>query len=94
MDRVSWFLVETGWEVVESEGQRVGHVKEVVGDTGKDIFNGLAVSPGLLKTTLYVPAEVVGAIEEGIVHLTISKQEFETLEHHGEVPPSEQFRAD
>jgi hypothetical protein len=92
-DRVSWFVVEPGWEVIDAAGDRVGQVKEIVGDTGKDIFNGLAVSPGLLKPVRYVPAEVVGIIEEGHVHLKIARAEFERLGEHGEVPPSEQFRA-
>jgi sporulation protein YlmC with PRC-barrel domain len=92
-DPVSWFVVEPGWEVVDSGGSRIGHVKEIVGDTGKDIFNGLAVSAGLLKPTRYVPAELVGTIEEGHVHLTIPRDQFERLDAHGEVPPSEQFRA-
>lgn len=93
-DPVSWLVIEPGWEVVDSSGKPVGKVNETVGDAGDDIFNGLAVSPGLLRPARYVPAEVVGAIEEGRVHLTISEREFDELEHHEEPPPSEQFRAD
>jgi len=92
-DQVSWFLVDHGWEVVDATGKRVGEVREIVGDTGKDIFNGLAVGTGLLKRPRYVPSEAVGVIEEGRVHLTISEAEFDRLEEHAEVPPSEQFRA-
>jgi sporulation protein YlmC with PRC-barrel domain len=83
-DPVSWFVVEPGWEVVDAEGQRLGHVKEVLGDTDKDIFNGIAVSPGLLKPTRYVPAEVVERIEEGLIRLTIPGERFEHLEEHDE----------
>jgi hypothetical protein len=92
-DPVSWLVIEPGWEVVDSGGQGVGKVHELVGDTGKDIFNGLAVSPGLLKTTRYVPAELVGTIVEGRVQLTISSGDFDRLEEHEEPPPSEQFRS-
>ena len=93
-DPVSWLVIEPGWEVVDSEGGHLGKVHETVGDTGNDIFNGLAVSPGLLKPARYVPAEIVGEIEEGRVQLTISQDEFDALSDHEEPPPSEQFRAD
>lgn len=92
-DPVSWLVIEPGWEVIASDGAQVGTVQETVGDTGTDIFNGLAVSPGLLKTTRYVPSEVVGRIEDGRVHLTISHGDFDALGAHDEPPPSEQFRA-
>jgi sporulation protein YlmC with PRC-barrel domain len=91
-DRVSWLVIEPGWEVVDSSGESLGKVQETVGDTGDDIFNGLAVTPGLLRPPRYVPAEVVGEIEDGRVHLTISQQEFDRLDDHEEPPPSEQFR--
>jgi hypothetical protein len=92
-DPVSWLVIEPGWEVVGSDGEQVAKVDEVVGDTGKDIFNGLAVSPGLLKSARYVPSELVGTIEEGRVHLTIPSDRFDELDEHEEPPPSEQFRA-
>lgn len=93
-DPVSWLVIEAGWEVVDAAGEPVGKVHETIGDSGTDIFNGLAVSPGLLRPSRYVPAEVVGTIEEGRVHLTIPQAEFDRLEDHEEPPPSEQFRAD
>jgi hypothetical protein len=92
-DPASWLVVEPGWEVVARDGERVGEVKEIVGDTGKDIFNGLVVSPGLLKPDRYVPAEVVGPIVEGRVALAIDSDAFDELDAHEEPPPSEQFRA-
>lgn len=93
-DPVSWFVVEQGWEVVGANGESLGEVHEIVGDTGDDIFNGLAVNIGLLRHTKYVPAEKVGEIEEGRVHLTIGADEFRKLGAHHEPPPSEQFRAE
>lgn len=92
-DPVSWLVVEAGWDVVTADGERVGEVREIVGDTGKDIFNGLVVSPGLLKAARYVPAEVVGSIVEGTVELTIDERAFDVLDTHEEPPPSEQFRS-
>jgi uncharacterized protein YrrD len=87
-DPVSWLVVEAGWRVVASDGSDVGSVQSVVGDTGKDIFNGLAVSPGLLKAAKYVPAERVATITEGQVELSLSSDEFEALDRYEETPPS------
>ena len=87
-DPVSWFVVEHGWRVVASDGAAVGTVQEVIGDTGKDIFNGLSVSPGLLKRAKYVPAEHVAEITEGEVRLGITKDQFEQLSQHEEPPAS------
>lgn len=87
MDPVSWLVIEHGWAVVVDDGTEVGTVDEVVGDTENDIFNGLAVSPGLLRSPLYVPAEQVGEITEGRIRLMIGKDEFGNLaEHRG--PPA------
>jgi sporulation protein YlmC with PRC-barrel domain len=80
-DPVSWFLIERGWKVVDSEGAEVGAVDEVVGDSEDDIFNGLAISTRLLGKPRYVPAERVGTITEGRVQLTMPKHE---IEHLGE----------
>ena len=93
-DPVSWLVVEPGWEVVGGDGENLGTVREVVGDSGKDIFNGLAVSPGLLKSSKYVPAERVRNIVEGRVELDLSADEFDRLGDHGEQPPSAEIRAD
>jgi hypothetical protein len=88
---VSWFLVEHGWKVVAADGKGVGSVEEVVGDTGKDIFNGISVSPGLLKRPKYVPAECVAEITEGEIRLAIPKDVFERLGEHQDAPPSERI---
>ena len=87
-DPVSWKVIERGWTVVGSDGSELGTVHEVVGDSNIDIFNGLAVSPGLLKTSRYVPAERIGAIVEGRVELDVRAEEFERLDEHGRMPPS------
>jgi hypothetical protein len=93
-DPVSWLLIESGWTVVASDGTSVGKVDEVVGDTGKDIFNGLSITTGLLGRPKYVPAERVTEITEGTVQLDLSADAVDNLDEHGEQPPSEQFRPD
>ena len=93
-DPVSWLVIERGWTVVAADGAQVGTVHEVVGDTGKDIFNGLAVSPGLLRSSRYVPAERVRSITEGRIELDVTSEDFDRLDEHGEQPPSAEIRAD
>ena len=87
-DPVSWLLVEHGWKVVAADGTALGSVEEVIGDTGKDIFNGISVSPGLLRRPKYVPAEQVAEITEGEIQLAITKGQFEQLGEHEEPPAS------
>ena len=87
-DPVSWLVVEHGWKVVAADGSGVGTVEEVIGDTGKDIFNGLSVSSGLLKRPKYVPAEAVAEIAEGEVRLALTKDQFDQLPEHEEPPAS------
>lgn len=79
-DPVSWLLVEHGWKVVDSNGDAVGTVDEVRGDTGNDIFSGLAVSSGLLGRSHFIPSEHVAEIEEGCVHLDLDHDAVKALE--------------
>ena len=78
-DPVSWFLVEKGWDVAASDGASLGSVDEVLGDEEADIFNGLAVSPGLVGRVRYVPAERVRQIVEGRIELDMDSESFERL---------------
>jgi hypothetical protein len=79
-DPVSWLVIQKGWAVVDREGESVGKVAEVVGDLELDIFTALAVSTGMLATTRSVPAERVGTILDGEVHLDLTADEVEALE--------------
>jgi uncharacterized protein YrrD len=84
-------VIERGWAVVDRDGDEVGHVDELVGDTNADIFNGLSVSTGLLSGTKYVPAESVGSIVEGRVQLSLDAAAFKRLGDYDEPPPSEEI---
>jgi uncharacterized protein YrrD len=66
--------------VVDSAGEKVGTVDEVLGDQNADIFDGLAVATGLVGKPVYVPAERVGAITEGQVQLELTADAVERLE--------------
>jgi hypothetical protein len=90
-DPVSWLMIEPGWKVLDAAGSEVGRVEELVGDTEVDIFNGLAISTGLLTGQRYVPAEEVGAITEGHVQLQLSEDEVKSLRSYDRPPPSEEF---
>ena len=81
-DPVSWLVIEKGWAVVGRDGSALGSIHEVVGDTSGDIFNGLAVSPGLLRSPRYVPSERVGTIVEGTVEVDLDQDEFDRLDEH------------
>jgi hypothetical protein len=90
-DPVSWFVIEPGWSVVDANGEQAGRVDEVVGDSGNDIFNGLAVATTALGRPRYVPAEQVGSIVEGSVHLTITKEQIADLGEYEEPATSAQI---
>src|SRR5437763_15110699 len=83
-DPVSWFLIRPGWKVVASDGAELGRVDEVAGDEDSDIFDGLAVATSVLGKPRYVPAEQVGRIEEGTVHLTLTRDQCDQLREYFE----------
>jgi sporulation protein YlmC with PRC-barrel domain len=93
-DPVSWFVIEAGWHVVGSDGRELGKVAQVVGDSDKDIFNGLSVSHGLLRPKRYVPSERVTTITEGRVELDLDADAFGRLGDYDETPRSETGRSD
>ena len=93
-DPVSWKIAERGWSVVANDGNEVGKLDQVLGDTEADIFDGLAVGAGtVLDRPLYVPSEKVGAIEEGTVHLGIDSEEYEQLSPYEPPPQGGRFLA-
>jgi uncharacterized protein YrrD len=91
---VSWFLIEKHWNVVGADGEEIGKVEDVVGDSSHDIFSGLIVGTGLLHKARFVPAELVAEIVDGEVRLAIGKDEFGRLDEYEEPPPTKQIQAD
>ena len=88
---VSWLVIEPGWKVVAADGSELGVVHEVVGDSGKDIFDGLTVSSGLFARPRYVASERVRRIVAGRVEVDVGPAEAERLPHYEEPPPSEEI---
>ena len=68
-DPVAWNVVEPGWKVIDTSGEELGRVAEVLGDPEADIFDGLNVKHGLLGGSEYIPAERVTQILEGAIHV-------------------------
>ena len=93
-DPVSWLLIRAGWKVVAVDGTDVGEVDEVTGDSSEDIFNGLAVATSGLGKPRYVPAEQVGQITDGVVHLTIGQAQVEQLGEYLEPATSAEIEPD
>jgi uncharacterized protein YrrD len=82
---VSWMVVERGWRVVGTDGAELGKVDDITGDPEADIFDGIVVSRGLLKSRRYIPSEHVGEItDDELVRVQLDRAAFEAL---GEKPP-------
>jgi hypothetical protein len=93
-DPVSWLLIRTGWKVVASDGSEVGEVDEIAGDDTEDIFDGLAVATSAFGKPRYVPAEQVGRITDGVVHLTLTRAQVEQLGEYLEPATSAEIEPD
>lgn len=89
---VSWLVIERGWTVVDRNGTEVGKVEETVGDSTRDIFNGLTVAGGFFARAHYVPAERVAEIRVGEIRLGLTKEEFQQLGEYEEPPPTERIQ--
>lgn len=87
-------MIRPGWKVVSADGQEVGAVDEVTGDESHDIFDGIAVSASVLGKPRYIPAESIGPIEEGVVHLTITAGQTDALGEFREPGVQERIEPD
>ncbi len=86
--QLSWLVIESGWSVVSSDGDEVGHVESIVGDSDEDVFNGLSISTSFFENPRYVPSERVGRIFHDRVELLFTFAEVERLDEFLEPPPS------
>jgi hypothetical protein len=77
-------MIEPGWQVVDAHGEEIGRIDAVTGDSTADIFDGLAIATGVLAHPKYVPAEQVGEITDGKVHLKLERSGFEALGQYDE----------
>ena len=88
---VSWKMIEHGWAVYSSDGERIGQVYLIDGDENADVFDGLAIThhggPEIMHTygdhPHYVRADQVASIQPEAVHLSIPAEDVRGLpEHH------------
>jgi hypothetical protein len=89
-DPVSWLMIEPGWHVEAADGADVGRVLEVTGDSGADIFDGLAIASSMFNQPRYVPAEEVGEIVDGRVRLKLDSAAVEQLAEFKQPPVEEE----
>ena len=83
---VSWKAVEPGAEVVSSDGESVGSVSRIVGDTEADVFTGIAVKPGVLGGERLVPSERIRGIWPERVEIDLTKSDIERLPPYEDSP--------
>jgi hypothetical protein len=74
-DQVAYLVLAEGTDVYASDQTRVGTVRQVLAAGNDDIFDGLIVSDGLMGRR-YVPADLVDAIYERGVVLTLDEAGF------------------
>jgi hypothetical protein len=81
---VSWKAIEKGARVDASDGQELGKVVEIAGDSEADIFSGLVVSLSRLGSNRFVPSERVIRIWPDRVSTSIASDQVERLPEYKE----------
>lgn len=77
---IAWLALETGTPIYSSDDTEIGKVNDIIADRQKDIFSGLTFRPGLLETTLFIPATAIESMTDSAVKLSLTKNEAEALE--------------
>jgi|GEM_PF-681652 hypothetical protein len=93
-DPVSWLMIESGWKVLAVDGSELGYIDEVAGDDTEDIFDGLAVAGSALGKPRYVLSEQVAEITQGVVRLSLTREQFAELGEFLEPASSEEIEPD
>jgi hypothetical protein len=90
---VSWYAIESGWDVQDRAGAVVGEVTEVVGDQDADIFDGLRFE-GEDGEERFVEADRVGEIVEGTVTIDAERDQHEEGDDEVAAPGGAEIRTD
>jgi hypothetical protein len=93
-DPVSWLMIKPGWKVLAEDGSEIGFVDEIVGDDTEDIFDGLAVAESALGKPRYVLAEQVVEISDGVVRLSLTREQAGQLGEFRNPATSEEIKPD
>jgi len=88
---VSWKAIEKGARVDASDGQELGKVVEIAGDSEADIFSGLVVSLSRLRSNRFLPSERVTRIWPDWVSTSIASDQVESLPEYKE-PVAERWQ--
>ncbi len=83
---VSWKVIDSGAEVVSSDGEKAAKVSRVVGDADADVFSGLAVTVGILSGERFIPSEHVQGIWPDRIQVGLDKADIESLPEYEEAP--------
>ena len=83
---VSWKVIDSGAEVVSSDGEKTAKVSRVVGDSDADVFTGLAVNVGILGGERFIPSERVQGIWADRIQVDLSKADMESLPEYEDAP--------
>jgi uncharacterized protein YrrD len=79
---IAWLALDKGTPVYSSDGEEVGKVSSVVADIQKDIFSGISFKHGFLGSEHFVPADAIGELTDRGVHLNLSAEQTQELQHH------------
>jgi hypothetical protein len=88
---VSWKAIEKGARVDASDGQELGKVVEIAGDSEADIFSGLVVSLSRLRSNRFLPSERVTRIWPDRVSTSIANDQVQSLPEYKE-PVAERWQ--
>ncbi len=81
---MAWIALRSGHPVMDSLGEAIGKISEVVADEQKDIFSGISLNPGLFKDERFVPADLIEEMTHEAVRLSISADQA-----HRQLEPNE-----
>jgi uncharacterized protein YrrD len=79
---IAWMALDKGTPVITSDGEEIGKLSSVVADVQKDIFSGISFKHGFLGSEHFVPADAIGELTDQGVHLTLSADQAQALQHH------------
>ena len=76
---ISWRSIVYETPVFTGDGERVGKVREVLGDDAEDIFHGLRVALDAGHRDVMVPADAVTSLAPDSVRLDLTRSAIEAL---------------
>ncbi len=91
---VSWLVIRPGWKVLSADGSEIGEVDEVVGDDTTDIFDGLSIAESALGQPRYAGAEQIAEIEQGVVRLSLNREQAGQLPQYRQPATSVEIEPD